>query len=78
MIRNTTFVFGASRYMWVRLALRSKRSDSVMRLAARLVNHQLADGPHSALFRRLRTERALAYSVVSETWPPTVSVPFVL
>lgn len=68
-VRNATFVFGDIWHMWVRLAMRSKRSDPVMRLAARLVNHQLAGGPHSILFRRLRTERALAYSVVSESWP---------
>jgi predicted Zn-dependent peptidase len=68
-IRNTSFVFIGFRHMWVRLALRSKRSDPLMQLAAALVNHQFAGGPHSVLFRRLRTERALAYSVTSEAWP---------
>jgi len=68
-VRNTSFVFGSFRHMWVRVALRSRRSDPVMRLAARLVDNHLADGPHSALFRRLRTERALAYSVRSNNWP---------
>jgi predicted Zn-dependent peptidase len=68
-VRSTSFVFGSFRHMWVRLALRSRRSDPVMRLAAQLVDHLLGDGPHSALFRRLRTERALAYSVVSNSWP---------
>lgn len=68
-VRQTSFVFGSFWHIWVRLALRSKRSDPLMRLAAALVNQQLADGPHSVLFRRLRTERALAYSVTSEVWP---------
>ncbi len=67
--RNTSFVLGGFRHMWVRLALRSRRSDPLMRLAAALVNHQFADGPHSILFRRLRTERALAYSVTSQALP---------
>lgn len=69
LVRNTTFVFDGNWYTWLRLAMRSKRSDAVMRLAAALVNHQLGDGPHSILFRRLRSERALAYSVASEAWP---------
>jgi predicted Zn-dependent peptidase len=68
-VRNTTFVFDCVWYMWIRLAMRSKRSDAVMRLAAALVNHQLGGGQHSALYRRLRNERGLAYSVVSEEWP---------
>jgi predicted Zn-dependent peptidase len=67
-IRNTTFVFGSLRYMWIRLVLRSKRTDPLMRLAANLVNHQLGAGQHSALFRRLRTDRALAYSAISGDW----------
>lgn len=61
--------FDRFRYVWIKLVARTTRSDSTMRFAAALAANSLGVGPHSTLFRRLRSERSLAYSVSADDWP---------
>ena len=61
--------FDGSRYVWIKLVALTTRSDATMRFAAALAANRLGVGPHSALFRRLRSERSLAYNVSGDDWP---------
>lgn len=67
--RRPVIKFDGIWYVWIKLVLLTNRSDATMRFAAALVADQLGSGPHSALFRRLRSGRALAYSVSADDWP---------
>lgn len=61
--------FDGNRYVWIKLVALTTRSDATMRFAAALAANCLGVGPHSALFRRLRSERSLAYNVSGDDWP---------
>jgi predicted Zn-dependent peptidase len=67
--RRPVIKFDGIWYVWIKLVLLTTRSDPTMRFAAALVADQLGGGPHSALFRRLRSNRALAYLVSADDWP---------
>ena len=67
--RRTFVQFDGIWYVWIRLALLSSRSDATMRFAAKLAANHLGYGPHSALFRRLRSDSSLAYAVSADDWP---------
>jgi zinc protease len=50
-------------YVWVYFNYVVEQTDAVTRMTAVALAHRLGRGPHSELFRRLRTDRPLAYSV---------------
>jgi predicted Zn-dependent peptidase len=56
-------------YVWINFLYVVDRTDTVARIAAEAISNRLGDGPHSELFRRVRMDEKLAYSVYAKDWP---------
>jgi predicted Zn-dependent peptidase len=61
--KRLDFTVDASPYVWVYFTHLVSHTDALTRFAAEVLARLIGGGPHSALFRQLRTERQLAYSV---------------
>jgi predicted Zn-dependent peptidase len=55
-----------SPYVWVYVTHLVPNTSAVMRFAAEVLARLIGGGPHSVLFRRLRTDRQLAYEVYAD------------
>jgi predicted Zn-dependent peptidase len=53
-------------YPWLYFNYVAEQTDAVTRLTAAALAHRLGRGPHSELFRRLRRDRPLAYSIYAD------------
>jgi predicted Zn-dependent peptidase len=66
VIRPLTISWDFNPYIWIDIAQCTLKSTPAIRLAANILGHLLGGGPHSELFRTLRTERAIAYSAYAD------------
>jgi predicted Zn-dependent peptidase len=64
--RRITTSFDRFGYVWLYFNYVTEHTDAVTRHTAVALAHRLGRGPHSELFRRLRSDRPLAYSVYAD------------
>jgi predicted Zn-dependent peptidase len=64
--RRVTTSVDSFGYVWLYFNYVAEKTDAVTRLTAVALAHRLGRGPHSELFRRLRSDRPLAYSVYAD------------
>jgi predicted Zn-dependent peptidase len=56
-------------YLWITFTYIARNTNPVTRFAAEILADLTGSGPHSMLFRQLRTDRQLAYSVHADDLP---------